>query len=985
MSERILLIEDDVTLQGNLFEILSLKGFYVEAFTNPLFALERLKEFRFDIILCDNFMKEINGVEVLNKLRIEGHHNFDVPFIIISAIDDSTFLKEILKRGADDFIGKPFSSDELLNAIQNQIGKYNSWKSRLEALANFPNENPNPVTRVDNVNFAYQYSNPEFIRRYQKLNEDERITFNTFIKTNAKEAFHTHHNIRRSYEIGSELFNITFSTQKSKGYTNIYFSDITLLRLAEEKITKQEEFYKEVLDNLPADLAVFTPDRSYMYVNPQAIKNEEIRTWIIGKSDDDYVKKRKPKDLGSFERRKRAFLDSKRTKSDSIFMDSYQLKDGVEKHVLRKFHPVKNEANEVELVIGYGVDITERVLAEQKFEKSRQKYKALFDSNPQMVFIIDKFGRVLDVNNSGIIQLGYSFDELLGENVSKLFPVEYHTLVSKTINDCFEQSFKEHQWELIKIKKDGSLMNVFEVARCIKIGEAEEPVLLVVCTDISEKKKNENLLKESSLFNKMLLEEMPVPVAVIDKGKLLDVNLAFCELFCIDKTSTREKYLFDLVDPDFHEYLSNKIKERYASSTKVMDCEVKMQTNTGAKLNILINGTLFKTKGEVYTLAVFNNITDIRQAEARERLAEYKSKVILNSSLDAIVLIDENGRILEWNRQAENIFGYSAFEVKGRILEQLIFPDRFNELEIGETGNYKLSHNGPALNIIHEFTGLNKSSQIISLELFIVPIEVEGEHLFTAFLRNIEERKKSENNLKALAQELSKQNEDLKRFAYITSHDLRAPVINLNALLEYYDETEPASELNKELIAKFKSSAERISDTLNDLLELTRVKDRAQNEEKILCNVAEVIKHCFNDNEELIRGSSAKVFFDFCNEDEIYFAKSVLNSVFTNLITNSVKFSSTQRGLEIRIATKILYGKYVITFTDNGIGMDMAKIKNRLFTLYQRFHIHVEGKGLGLYLVKSQLESLGGTLSVQSQENIGTEFTITLPIQNMIL
>ena len=65
--------------------------------------------------------------------------------------------------------------------------------------------------------------------------------------------------------------------------------------------------------------------------------------------------------------------------------------------------------------------------------------------------------------------------------------------------------------------------------------------------------------------------------------------------------------------------------------------------------------------------------------------------------------------------------------------------------------------------------------------------------------------------------------------------------------------------------------------------------------------------------------------------------------------------------------------------------MDMAKIKNRLFTLYQRFHNHVEGKGLGLYLVKSQLESLGGTLSVQSQENVGTEFTITLPIQTRIL
>jgi signal transduction histidine kinase len=308
------------------------------------------------------------------------------------------------------------------------------------------------------------------------------------------------------------------------------------------------------------------------------------------------------------------------------------------------------------------------------------------------------------------------------------------------------------------------------------------------------------------------------------------------------------------------------------------------------------------------------------------------------------------------------------------------FGNRMKHLEGIE--KYNKTKVGPALNKMLELPALHRDGHEFPVELFIVALEINGKEVFSAFIRNIEERKKSENNLKALAQELSKQNEDLKRFAYITSHDLRAPVINLNALLDYYDMDNPASDLNLELISKFKSSAERISDTLNDLLEVTRMKDRTQNEEKSICIVSEIFNNCVEDNRELIKGISAIIQQDFCIVNEIYFAKSVLNSVFTNLITNSVKYSSPKRRLEIKVSTRVIYGKYVISFSDNGLGMDMAKIKNRLFTLYQRFHNHVEGKGLGLYLVKSQLESLGGDLSVQSQENIGTEFTITLPIQN---
>jgi signal transduction histidine kinase len=258
----------------------------------------------------------------------------------------------------------------------------------------------------------------------------------------------------------------------------------------------------------------------------------------------------------------------------------------------------------------------------------------------------------------------------------------------------------------------------------------------------------------------------------------------------------------------------------------------------------------------------------------------------------------------------------------------------------------------------------------------------KGTDYILAVFGNITEIRSAEDNLRALAQELSKQNEDLKRFAYITSHDLRAPVINLNALLEYYDYEDPSSEINKELIVKFKQSAERISDTLNDLLEVTRIKDRTQSEIKDMCSISKIFYNCIQDNAEQIKKVEGTVTADFSQKDSIYFTKSVLNSTFTNLITNAIKYRSSERNLEITVTTETIGTNYIIRFTDNGLGMNTEKIKNRLFTLYQRFHSHVEGKGLGLYLVKSQLEALGGSLAVESEENKGTTFVISIPIQN---
>ncbi len=725
MQRKILLIEDDESLQNTVRDLLELNDFEVHAFINPDDALIAYGKERYDLVLCDYMMRRMTGLDFLKIIRTNYPNNY-VPFIMITAFDEKSLYREAMLTGADDFINKPFKSADLLKAVDRQLEKTTFWLKRLESLANFPNENPNPVTRVDNLLFYYQFSNPAFQTKYDVLTNEERQVFDQFIQRNASKAAMNNITLLETYEFKQRYYHVTFSPQINKGYTNIYFSEVTQLVEAEELIKKQDAFYKEILDNLPADLAVFDQDRKYRYVNPNGIKNAELRSWIIGKTDEDYLAYKKIGKTEAFFHREKAFDSAKQSLSDAVWMDEYMLPNGSPQFVLRKFHPVVDAKNQVNLVIGYGIDITDRVLAEKETVKSQQQYKSLFESNPQMVFILNRDGSVLNVNQAAIKQLGYPYEELVSHSVLGVFPSEHHEIVLKTIEQCYNNPDKQLEWELVKHKKNGTLIHVHEVAQVVYFDD-EEPKLLIVCTDITE-------------------------------------------------------------------------------------------------------------------------------------------------------------------------------------------------------------------------------------------------------------RKEAEIKLKTLAQELGKQNEDLRRFAYITSHDLRAPVINLNALLNHFDEENPNNPLNADLIQKFKQSASRISDTLNDLLEVTKIKDKAHAEERSNCDIGKCIADCIADNTEKIKEVQATITTDFSQVNEVYFSKTVLNSAFTNLITNAIKYRSKDRPLTLQINAVMEGDQCVIRFTDNGIGMDIEKYRNRLFTLYQRFHPHIEGKGLGLYLVKSQLEALGGSLQVESTEDVGSTFIIHIPL-----
>ncbi len=249
------------------------------------------------------------------------------------------------------------------------------------------------------------------------------------------------------------------------------------------------------------------------------------------------------------------------------------------------------------------------------------------------------------------------------------------------------------------------------------------------------------------------------------------------------------------------------------------------------------------------------------------------------------------------------------------------------------------------------------------------PTNITGLHL------DIDSIKRKEFELQELTKELLKKNGELEKFAYITSHNLRAPVVNLKSLTEMNAANDLPHELEIEINNKIRQSVKQLDNTLNDLVEIVSSKSGEQVTKESL-NLPTELEQAMTSIENQVQLSKAEIDTDFSEVENINFPKRYLTSILLNLLTNAIKYRSSERPLLIRVSTHIERDYTVLTFSDNGIGINMQKFGHKVFGLYQRFHNNIDGKGLGLYIIKSQVEAMDGKIEVESTENKGTTFKI---------
>ncbi|MDO6471335.1 PAS domain-containing protein [Maribacter sp. 1_MG-2023] len=223
---------------------------------------------------------------------------------------------------------------------------------------------------------------------------------------------------------------------------------------------------------------------------------------------------------------------------------------------------------------------------------------------------------------------------------------------------------------------------------------------------------------------------------------------------------------------------------------------------------------------------------------------------------------------------------------------------------------------------------------------------------------------------------LTSKNKQLAEFNHITSHNLRSPVSNLNALLGLYKNTQNESK-KVEIFGKFEIVIDHLTETLNALIETISIKHSANEITQELYFAQTLLKTKEILAAELIE-SKADIRCDFSKAKNVKYNPIYLESIFLNLVSNSLKYRSEDRVPEISITSNTVNGRITLKFEDNGLGIDMKSNGHKLFGLNKVFHKHPEAKGIGLFLTKAQIVAMGGSISAKSTVNVGTTFFIIL-------
>ena len=443
-----------------------------------------------------------------------------------------------------------------------------------------------------------------------------------------------------------------------------------------------------------------------------------------------------------------------------------------------------------------------------------------------------------------------------------------------------------------------------------------------------------------------------------------------------EDVGSTSKWWFDRIHPEDSLKMSVKLYSFLEQKTEKWQDEYRFQCADGSYKYVFDRGFLVKdARGKpIRMIGAIQDVTKQKEEEQRLRLLE----TVITQTKDAVMITDIDTsksaipNIIFVNSAFTDMTGYPAEEVIGKSPE-MFFGKKSDILEFDKLKiaiqQYK--------ECFIETISYKKSDEEFWVNFSMIPVtDKEGEHShWISIQRDVTEEKEKEKEREQLIRELTQNNKDLKQFSYITSHNLRAPLSNLTGLLNLIEDISIEDPELKEIINGFSKSTHLLNETINDLVKVIIIKDNPSiQREKVL--IKDVFENVFNQLSFLISVNKPILKIDLEDVTILDINKSYLESIFLNLLTNAIKYRDPSRQLRVTISTKVVDDDLIITFKDNGIGIDLEKNRDKIFGLYQRFHNYPDSKGLGLYLVKSQVESMGGTISVVSTVGKGTTFTI---------
>ncbi len=332
--------------------------------------------------------------------------------------------------------------------------------------------------------------------------------------------------------------------------------------------------------------------------------------------------------------------------------------------------------------------------------------------------------------------------------------------------------------------------------------------------------------------------------------------------------------------------------------------------------------------------------------------------------------------------------------LKGKVVknQELIIKtaDNINHLLVAN-GRQIVSKEGlikGAVVVIHDITTLRqhtnsileKNQQLLQANNDLKEAErklIEANNLLESrVIARTEELTAKNQELNYYNQALQKANIDLDNFIHIASHDLKVPIVNMEALLKILNKVVgTGNEDALDIIDKLDFSVARMKKSIQAISEVAKVQKQVEYQLEII-DLPELVVEIMESIAEQIRTENVNLEYDFSEVSTIRYSYINLKSILYNLITNAIKYKAPDRAPQIKISTQKLPDGIKLHVQDNGLGIDLEKNGAKLFTMFNRLHDHVEGSGIGLYIIKRIIENTGGTIGVSSQVGVGSTFTV---------
>ena len=438
--------------------------------------------------------------------------------------------------------------------------------------------------------------------------------------------------------------------------------------------------------------------------------------------------------------------------------------------------------------------------------------------------------------------------------------------------------------------------------------------------------------------------------------------------------------------------LYNTRNEVWAATALASIGILALSINRGAEpgqpaISILVVAVLWVVVLTVHAAVTERRLSEnfVRALNLRMEASQARLQAIVDTSLNAIVGMDESGQVTDWNPQAEATFGWTRDEILGKVLADTIVPHRYRIAHRAGVAHYLATGEGPVLGKVLELTALDRTGREFPVELAISRASALGERvLFVAFLRDITARKDTELAITDLNLKLEVANQHKSDFLANMSHELRTP---LNAILGFSElmlddangKIDPST--RQRFVGQINAGGRHLLGLINDILDLSKVEAGRMVLRRETVSLTHVVSQVVETIQPIAAKKKILVTMNLGSDGELQADPGKLRQMLLNLVSNAIKF--TPEGGTVTIAAQRHAEGVEISVSDTGVGIAASDL-NRLFTEFQQLDAgagrRYEGTGLGLALTKRLAVLHGGDVRVTSEIGKGSVFTIDLPL-----